>query len=107
MRTKEYCRNIRIIKIIKRKNKIRQNLHRNFNPHHLKNKDIEILYGDKSGYLNKNHYGWLTNGIKTKTKNKYASYRHKGGYGKAILYSRHDRRQIIRMDQEIHEYKEG
>lgn len=65
-----------------------------------------MVTGDKSGYLNKCHYGGLGRGIKTKTKNSYASYRHKGGFGKALLHSRHDKRQIIRMEQEINEYND-
>ena len=103
-RSKEYRREMQKIKIKQRRQKILQSVSYNFNCYQLRNKDEGMLYGEKSGYLNKHHYGWLTNGIKTKTKNRYASYRHKGGYGKAVLYSRHDKRQIIYMNQEIDEY---
>lgn len=39
----------------------------------------------------------MTKNLKTKTKNAHAFYRCKGGYGKAMKYSRHDRGQIERM----------
>lgn len=40
---------------------------------------------------------------KTRTKNAYASYRHKGGYGKAEKWCSHDRRQIEDMEQQMEE----
>lgn len=52
----------------------------------------------EKGLLNKCHYGALGGWrLKTKTKNSYASYRHKGGYGKAKVYSGHDLRQLAAM----------
>ena len=62
------------------------------------------ILGEKDGLFSKGHYGTLGHGVKTKTKNAYASYRHKGGYGKACVYSGHDMKQIVRMNQEEKEY---
>ena len=62
------------------------------------------LSGEKEGPFNKCHYGALGNNVKTKTKNSYATYRHKGGYGKACVYSQHDKAQITYMDRELMEY---
>ena len=68
------------------------------------NKINAALLGEKDGLFSKGHYGALGHGVKTKTKNSYASYRHKGGYGKAFVYSGHDLKQIVRMNQEVIEY---
>lgn len=64
----------------------------------------DAIRGERSGYLADGYYGYIGGTTKTKTKNAYASYRHKGGYGKAILYSRHDKVQIVYMNQELKEY---
>ena len=56
------------------------------------------VFGEKEGLLSKGYYGAICSGVKTKTKNACASYRHKGGYGKAVKYSGHDKRQIARME---------
>ena len=41
---------------------------------------------------------------KTKTKNTRVGRHTKGNYGKAIIYSRHDKVQIVYMNQELKEY---
>ena len=97
-RSREYRITVRQNKIQKRKKAI-------CNYGYSYRKKINIaLSGEKEGLFHKNHYGALGNGIKTKTKNAYASYRHKGGYGKACVYSRHDKLQIICMNEKIREY---
>ena len=71
----------------------------------FRNEKIEYaLSGEKDGLLSKCHYGALGGNRKTKTKNAYASYRHKGGYGKAVLYSRHDMAQIAGMKLDLADY---
>ena len=70
-------------------------------------KIYSAVFGDTGGYLSKGYYGAIFSPRKTKTKNAYASHRHKGGYGKAILYSRHDQSQIMHMDLALKEYYEN
>lgn len=67
-------------------------------------KIYNAVFGENSGFLNKEYYGAIRNGNKTKTKNACASYRHKGAYGKAIKYSRHDASKILGMEIEEKEY---
>ena len=67
-------------------------------------KIYNALYKDKGGYFSKGYYGAIDSCVKTKTKNAYASHRHKGGYGKAIYYSRHDLSQIQLMNLDLKEY---
>ena len=104
-RTIAYRKEMRNKKIKQRKNKIIQLLYCRC---HLTNKDEEIIYGGKIGYLNKCHYGLLPSTTKTKAKNGYQTYRHKGEYGKAIRYSRHDKKQILGMNiDEKNYYNKG
>ena len=84
-RTRAYRKEMRNKKIKRRQNDISQ-----FGTFLYGKREV-MIYGDTSGYLNKSHYGCIGGSKKTKTKNSYASYRHKGGYGKAVLYSRHDK----------------
>lgn len=101
-RTKEYRISMRKNKIRNRKEKILK-----FGSGiHCAGK-INKIIDENPGYLNKCHYGGFRGSLKTKTKNSYASYRHKGGYGKAVLYSRHDKTQIISMEQALSEYENG
>lgn len=60
----------------------------------------------KPGLLAKGDYGAITKGVsvKTKTKKGHSSYRHKGGYGKSLNYSKHDKNQINNMDQELEDF---
>lgn len=67
-------------------------------------KIYSAVFGKKSGLLSKGYYGALRIPIKTKTKNTYASRGHRGGYGKAVCYSRHDKAQIFSMEQAMREY---
>lgn len=103
-----YRREMRNKKIKERQRKVR-------NIRSFYSKDFETSYihgnkiycavlGDTGGYLSKGYYGAIFSPRKTKTKNSYASYRHKGGYGKAILHSRHDLSQIKHMDLALKEY---
>lgn len=51
----------------------------------------------KSGVLAKGHNGLLGRGgtaVKTNTRKGHASYRHKGAYGPADNYSKHDKQQV-------------
>ena len=54
-----------------------------------------------------NKYTHFGKSAKTKPKNSHASYRHKGGYGKAITYSRHDQKQVDKMNSDIGELYES
>ena len=100
------------IRVIKRKIKKRQDTIKSLSCYALKyscdcrhcQRLRDAISGERSGYLANGYYGYIGGTTKTKTKNAYASYRHKGGYGKAILYSRHDKVQIVYMDQELKEY---
>ena len=100
-RAREYRIKMRKKKIKHRKNNIKQFGYFMFG------KRENMIYGNTSGYLSRCHYGCLGGNRKTKTKNAYASYRHKGGYGKAILYSHHDKSQIIYMKQAQSDYENG
>lgn len=64
------------------------------------------VYGSKNGLLSKYDYGAITLGtpIKTKTKKRSASYRHKGGYGPSHRYSLHDQKQITRSNNSMQDY---
>lgn len=60
----------------------------------------------KSGILSKGHNGLLGRGgtaVKTNTRKGHASYRHKGAYGLANNYSRHDKQQVEDGVQQIKE----
>lgn len=50
-----------------------------------------------------NKWGQFGRAKKTKARHSHASYRHKGGYGKAIVYCPHDLRQVEDMKQQINE----
>lgn len=101
-RTRDYRRRMRIRKINKRKNKIFDLLSYKAL---ISSKWEDILYDDnKDGYFNKCHYGHLSYGKKTKAKNGYQTHRHKGEYGKAIRYSRHDGSKIHGMQIEEKQY---
>lgn len=102
-RTKAFRREMRAEKIRKRRNNI-CSLGR-FGRWGICGKLEKVIYGEKGGYLSKGHYGGFKSSKKTKTKNAYASYRHKGGYGKSVLYSRHDKAQIEGMEVELKETK--
>ena len=96
-RTRAYRIAVRKRKIEKRKHDIK-----NFGTA-FSRKINHALEGNKEGFLSRGHYRALGKTRKTKTKNAYASYRHKGGYGKACVYSRHDKIQIIAMDYDMKE----
>ena len=62
----------------------------------------------KSGILAKGHNGLLGRGgtaVKTNTRKGHASYRHKGAYGPADNYSRHDKQQVEDGAQQIKEWE--
>lgn len=63
-------------------------------------------YGSKNGLLSKHDYGAITLGIpvKTKTKKRSASYRHKGSYGPSHRYSLHDQKQISHSNHCMQDY---
>lgn len=67
-------------------------------------KIMDAVYSGHGGLLDKGHYGAFGGNQKTKTRKAYASYRHKGGYGKAKVYSRHDKVQITYMKNAYEEY---
>lgn len=58
----------------------------------------------KDGYLDNNNemnkYGQRGKAPKTKTKNRSASYRHKGAYGPAVKRTMHDQRQEDDMNEQ-------
>lgn len=84
------------IRVRKRKIKKRQNLIKNVC--HFDDIDIQ------DGHLAKNNL-WAVGGArKTKTKNARVARHVKGDYGKAILYSKHDKVQIVYMNQQLKEY---
>lgn len=101
-RTRAYRKEIRNKKIKQRKNKIMQLLHYRCL---LTDKERQIIFKNKSGYLKKCHYNLISGGIKTKAKNMYTGKHHKGVYGKAVLYSRHDKGQIAHITNELEDYK--
>lgn len=70
----------------------------------ITDKEKQIIFKNKSGYLNKCYYNLIGNGIKTKAKNMYTGKHHKGVHGKAVRYSRHDKSQIIHMKKAIDDY---
>ena len=87
-------------KIKHRQEKILQIIsHRGFSSE----KENEIIFKDKPGYLNKRYPGFQRS-IKTKAKNMYTGKHHKGVHGKAVRYSRHDKSQIVHMKNAIVEY---
>lgn len=101
-RTRDYRRKMRVRKINQRKNKILDLLSYRSS---IGSKFEDTIYGDnKNGYLSKCHYGYLSYGKKTKAKNGYQTHRHKGEYGKAIRYSRHDGSKILGMQIEEKQY---
>ena len=62
----------------------------------------------KEGMLHKGHSGRLGMGgtaVKTNTRKGHASYRHKGAYGQADNYSRHDKQQVEDGAQQIKEWE--
>lgn len=62
----------------------------------------------KSGILAKGHNGLLGRGgtaVKTNTRKGHASYRHKGAYGPADNYSKHDKQQVEDGAQQIKEWE--
>lgn len=63
--------------------------------------NAEDGYFANSGEVSK--YTTAGKSRKTKAKNGYASYRHKGAYGAAVDYKPRDRRQIDRMETDIND----
>lgn len=64
----------------------------------------DAINGERSGYLANDYYHYIGGTTKTKTKNTRVGRHTKGNYGKAIIYSRHDKVQIVYMNQELKEY---
>lgn len=87
MRNRGYFRQMRLSKIRKRKEKI---------------KAVGESRIAEDGYLAKGHSGCLSLGKNTKTNTRkgHASYRHKGAYGEANKYTKHDQQQIDAMNYE-------
>lgn len=100
MRTKQYRIKQRHLKIKKRQKMIKSVVHpKDYielmpNNKHL-NKVVRAL-DEMPGLLDKHDYGAITSGvsIKTNTRKGRASYRHKGSYGKANNYNKHDKKTI-------------
>ena len=67
-------------------------------------REQDILSNKRGGYLAKNNLWSVGGSRKTKTKNTRVARHTKGNYGKAIIYSRHDKVQIVYMNQELKEY---
>lgn len=65
-------------------------------------KDIE----QHKGHLANGNNGYLSDGthVKANIRKGYASYRHKGVYGAANNYKRHDQQQVEVMEQDFSEY---
>ena len=112
MRTRDYRRNVRKKAINKTKQKIlncawwspEQTADRNPN-----NRLVEALYGKKSGLFSKHDYSAIGgySAMKTKTKNmRTHPHRHKGSFGPAIYYNRHDRKEKAKLAQSISDYHE-
>lgn len=106
MRTREFRRQKRKIKI-RRRQKMAVQIGKHDSPFYVHGgpnyeKLDAAIYGDKPGLFAKHDYGMITGGVprKTKTKRGQASYRHKGAYGPAMVYTRHDRREMERMKEE-------
>lgn len=109
MRTREYRRIVRRKKINGRKRMIS-----NLAPIYIIANDANsymckihrAVYEDTGGLLSKLDYGAITSGCptKTKAKNQYQTHRHKGSYGKAKQYSKHDKVQIESMDIDMNTY---
>ena len=62
----------------------------------------------KEGTLHKGHNGHLGMGgkaVKTNTRKGHSTYRHKGAYGPADNYSRHDKQQVEDGAQQIKEWE--
>lgn len=60
------------------------------------------------GTLAKGHNGYCGKAgtaVKTNTRKRHASYRHKGAYGPANNYSRHDKQQVEDRVQQIKEWE--
>ena len=90
-RTRSYRIRVRKRKIKKRQKFIKNVCHFD---------DIDV----QDGHLAKKNL-WAVGGArKTKTKNARVARHVKGDYGKAILYSRHDKVQIVYMNQQLEEY---
>lgn len=96
MRDRGYLRQVRLGKIKERK-RMSKEMTGYFNPFGI----IEAVDEEhKDGYLAKGHNGYLSLGHKKKTNTRkgHASYRHKGAYGKADNYTKHDKKQIEAME---------
>ena len=100
MRDRSFRIKQRELKIKKRQRMIKSIAHPkdfvDLMPNNKHNNKIISALEDKAGLLDKHDYGAITSGVSIKTNNRKgrASYRHKGAYGKANNYSRHDERQI-------------
>lgn len=108
MRTREYRRKVRQKKIKQRRHQIHHagiagELHCSCPGAKLG----DMIYGEKGGYLAKHDYGAIAGNcpIKTKTKRvRTHPHRALGTYGPSYNYSKHDKKQIARMDQEVSDY---
>ena len=110
MRTRDYRRNVRKKAINRTTQKIlncawwspEQTADRNPD-----SKLIVALYGEKSGLFSKHDYSAIGgySAMKTKTKNmRTHPHRHKGGFGPAIDYNTHDRKENAKLAQSIADY---
>lgn len=100
MRTKEFRRWKRNLKIKQRQETaldighLESPCYATRSKHFSKLKDAAC--GDRPGLFAKHDYGMLTDGksMKTNVRKRQSSYRHKGGYGKAMVYTVHDQREL-------------
>lgn len=102
-RSRGYFRKQRLRNIERRKNLISEH-----EAVHYLNKTLEDP-DFKVGTLHKGHNGHLGMGgraVKTNTRKGHSTYRHKGAYGPANNYKKHDRRQIEDGKQQIKDWKE-
>lgn len=104
-RTRSYRIRVRKRKIKQRQEKMLA--HHWYYPEHScrhYQKVHDILSNKQSGYLSNNYYWSIGGAKKTKTKNTRVARHVKGNYGKSICYSRHDKVQILYMNQALKEY---
>lgn len=105
MRDRSFRIEQRELKIKKRQRMIKSVAHPSdfvdLMPNNKHNNKIVSALGDKAGLLDKHDYGAITSGVsvKTNTRKGKASYKHKGAYGSANNYSRHDERQIEKFKE--------
>jgi thioredoxin-related protein len=94
-------------RIRKRKIKQRMNKAKHFIPAWVyKDKSAEEIFDIPGYFSNNNEMNKYANGgcaKKTKSRKGHQTYRHKGTYGKAVNYSKHDQQQVDDMNYQERE----